>query len=219
MLATAYDPGEGAYDPETPSGYASTLAKSITDPSTIRAHTLSYFGKAPSVETIRRMIDGHRAKRARHFTTRTDASMHYNEDNDSGHWAVRVTDKKRERDYLDIPPPPPKNPFLQRWRIAGAVAESVGEAFGVEPVQIMGKFRTRKHTHPRSVVYKLLIDWGLGYAEIGRRMGDRDHSTIVHGVNNTFPVAMRDEKARAIYAKHTALIAEAIEAMKAQEDA
>ena len=215
-LSTAYDIGDGNFDTDSPSTYASRLAKSITDPSTIYAHTMNYYGRAPSVNTIRGMIKGHQGK-GQIRQDRGGKPAKYNEDYDDGHWAVRVTDKKRQRDYLHIPPPPPTNPFLKRWQLARSISESVGEAFGVPSAHIMGKQRTRKVTHPRSIVYKLLLEWGLAYAEIGRRMGDRDHSTIIHGATNTFHVAMRDEKAKAIYERHKALMAEAIEAMKEQE--
>ncbi len=58
---------------------------------------------------------------------------------------------------------------------------STSRAFGVPVADIRFGGRAFEHSHPRQAAM-LLARWeGYGFARIGRKLGNRDHSTVVHG--------------------------------------
>lgn len=122
---------------------------------------------------------------------------------------------RRVRDFIFIdlpeptPEPLPENPFLERHRLSHAVADTVADAFGLTGHALRSKVRSRTHVYPRAIAMKLLREWGLPYPEIGRRFGNRDHSTVIHACEQTFPVVMRDRGAKAIYQHHRHMMAKA----------
>ena len=61
------------------------------------------------------------------------------------------------------------------------IVEEVCRAFGVSLSEVRGKRRTRAIALPRQVAMFLLRDLTtLSLQEIGKRLGDRDHSTVLH---------------------------------------
>jgi hypothetical protein len=63
------------------------------------------------------------------------------------------------------------------------IQRAVSRHYGVSRSQLVGKLRTRVIVQPRQVAMylcKLLIPRSL--SEIGRRFGDRDHTTVLHAV-------------------------------------
>lgn len=62
-------------------------------------------------------------------------------------------------------------------RIAQAAA-----VFGVEPAEITGVERAHKIARARHVAAWLLRQDGMSYPQIGRALGYRDHTTIMHSV-------------------------------------
>lgn len=128
--------------------------------------------------------------------------------------AKRVTSKRtwRDRDYILIGAPSakrlPDNPFKQKYRVSAAVIDSVADAYGIPPEMLKGQGRSRDLTYPRSIVCRLLRDYGLSYPEIGNRLGGRDHSTVIHAVGTTFRKAIAsDVAAKSIYQHHRHLMA------------
>ena len=141
-------------------------------------------------------------------------------------WEKRTTYRNRKirrvRDFILIDLPSPKeplseNPFKEVHRLSFAVADTVADAFGLTGEQLRGHCRERRLVYPRAIVSRLLSDWGLPYAEIGRRLGGRDHSTVIHAVKNTFPNAMRDRGSKAVYQHLRHLMAKAIVDIEASE--
>lgn len=119
-----------------------------------------------------------------------------------------------DRDYIFVGSPTskqlPPNPFIERHRIAAAVIDSVADAYGLTAGLITGPARARDIVYPRSIICRLLRDWGMTYPVIGRRLGNRDHSTIIHSVEVTFPRAIRsDIAAKGIYENHRHMMAKA----------
>lgn len=54
------------------------------------------------------------------------------------------------------------------------------ELFGLERSDITGPRRFARLTHPRFLACRAMHLVGMNYTEIGRRMGGRDHGSIMH---------------------------------------
>ncbi len=64
------------------------------------------------------------------------------------------------------------------------IIDIVSEHFGITPQEIISSNKSRKITFPRQICMYLcrkLTDFSL--ADIGKSIGDRDHTTILHGVD------------------------------------
>src|SRR5208337_480436 len=63
-----------------------------------------------------------------------------------------------------------------------SIIETVAEAYGVSEIDIISMRRTIYEVVPRQVAMYLSKELTLnGYSDIGRRFGDRDHTTALHG--------------------------------------
>jgi chromosomal replication initiator protein len=75
------------------------------------------------------------------------------------------------------------------------ILREVAKEFDVPVNELRGKSRERHIARPRQFAYLRLRDeTDLSYPAIGRVMGDRDHSTIQHGIR-----AMRERIKRGEY--------------------
>ena len=122
-----------------------------------------------------------------------------------------IPEKEPEvKDYLFTPPEPDEsgNPFFERWRIADAVIESVAKDFGLTLMAIKGEARDARYVGPRAIIVCLLMQWGLSSTEVGRRLGGRDHSTVLNA-RRRFSVYTRKKPIAASYAKHYKMLLEA----------
>lgn len=64
------------------------------------------------------------------------------------------------------------------------IQAAVARHFGVHFSSMTSESRERFYARPRQVAMYLVRDLtGLSLAQIGRRFGGRDHSTIIHGIN------------------------------------
>jgi chromosomal replication initiator protein len=62
------------------------------------------------------------------------------------------------------------------------IVEAVANHFGVEVSAFEGKSRCRAISRPRQVaMYLLREETGASLPQIGAMLGDRDHTTILHG--------------------------------------
>ncbi len=52
----------------------------------------------------------------------------------------------------------------------------------IEPAEIRGPARERNITHVRFAIMSVARSRGLSTPQIGRALGDRDHTTILHGL-------------------------------------
>ncbi|MFY0735641.1 helix-turn-helix domain-containing protein [Aurantimonas sp. NFXS3] len=85
-----------------------------------------------------------------------------------------VYERQIERPFL---PPAPYRPALRR------ILERVAKAYEVKPKEILGPSRDRKIALPRHAFFywaRRLTSKSL--PQIGRFCGDRDHTTVLHGV-------------------------------------
>ncbi|WPZ05506.1 helix-turn-helix domain-containing protein [Pelagerythrobacter marinus] len=79
------------------------------------------------------------------------------------------------------PPPPPLPPIVFRpLGVARDLLDSVAEDFGVSHGEIIGNGRSAKLVEARAVVITILRARGWSYPQIGKVLGDRDHSTVIH---------------------------------------
>lgn len=64
------------------------------------------------------------------------------------------------------------------------IQSAVAEAFGVTVDQLRGPSRDRRRAWPRQAAFLICRESGAHtYAAIGRRFGDRDHATVLYGVD------------------------------------
>lgn len=72
------------------------------------------------------------------------------------------------------------------------IKKVVADEFGVSIKDMLGYCRLRRLVVPRQIAYAMLrAHTRLSLPGIGRVMGDRDHTTIAHGLNR-FPVHCDD---------------------------
>lgn len=67
---------------------------------------------------------------------------------------------------------------------------------GLSAADITGKARFRHIIRARAIVAKVLRDNGLSYPQIGRRLGNRDHSTVINAIQ-LFDDYVKEEPAMA----------------------
>ncbi len=74
----------------------------------------------------------------------------------------------------------------QRRVTPNTIIRETSKYYGITVKDIKGQRRLKNLVMPRQVCMYLLRDMGgLGFQSIGELLGNRDHSTVVHGVNKT----------------------------------
>lgn len=77
------------------------------------------------------------------------------------------------------------------------VLQAVCSHFRVSLAELVGPGRRREVVVPRQVAMYLLRDeLGLSLVEIGQRLGGRDHTTVLHGVEKIEQQLTQDEQLR-----------------------
>ena len=84
------------------------------------------------------------------------------------------------------PPPPPKPvelaPPIKRHPMV-VIQRAVAAAYGIEFAELLAPRRSRQFVRPRQIAMYLsskLLPVSL--PQIGRRFGDRDHTTVLHAI-------------------------------------
>ncbi|WP_407641333.1 helix-turn-helix domain-containing protein [Alteripontixanthobacter maritimus] len=62
--------------------------------------------------------------------------------------------------------------------------DAVAKTFGLTSADIDGPCRRASHTHPRSVITRILRERHWSFPQIGRMIGGRDHSTVFNSYHN-----------------------------------
>ena len=75
-----------------------------------------------------------------------------------------------------------KNSSRPRKTLAvGDVVDKVARFFDIEPASIYEKTRRKEVVKPRQIImYILREDFQVSYPAIGKKMGGRDHTTVIH---------------------------------------
>lgn len=97
------------------------------------------------------------------------------------------------KNSIEVAPEPP--PVIVRDVIAlipranaarhKVVIAAVGRATKLKPTEITGKSRHRRYVTARHTAAWILVKiCGISYVRTGRWLGNRDHSSMIHGVRN-----------------------------------
>jgi hypothetical protein len=101
--------------------------------------------------------------------------------------AVAVQMPRRERKPF-VPAGPPKMPVTFQYghlppkRKLDVLAKQVAERHHLTVDQLRGQDRTNRVVHPRQEFMWLANKAGYSTTTVGRYLGDRDHTTVIHGV-------------------------------------
>lgn len=194
----------------------------LKTPDRVRAGIRNTYGYSVPIDRVQRVLNviqaegSHRAKVPEPLDSDAwDFDVRY-----SANSRVQLVDRIRtpERPMLrqreplpaKVPPQTPnpyQGPFMFRHLVASVAAD-----FGIEPERVLGKGRIRKLILARVVVTKLCIEQGMSCANIGRKMGDRDHSTILNQRDVFDAYAAMYSAVLQSYQRHVALRDEARDA-------
>jgi chromosomal replication initiator protein len=179
--------------------YARRLARYISDASTVRVRTLETYGRAPTVEQIRTWRGAWVAEKE----WRREARM-YDEAAEEAELSSAIS---RQLTAGEAAPPEPANdvdvasPPVQRIFPAEGraplltytdVLSECARFTGVSVEDMIGTTRKYPIVRARQFTATVLRARGNSYPCIGRFMGNRDHSTMIHAVDTFFDVGLRD---------------------------
>lgn len=175
-----------------PEAYAARLARYIREPSTIRARTINEYGRAPSIERIQELVANARAKSAAiRMAALRDVP---DEGEDAQLWATpglsRLAKERREASIraaaqlalarLDQAEGAGDVPRREMASLRDIITMAA-HAFGLTHADIVGRSRKPEIVAIRHMVAWILIKRGrLSSGQVGRALGGRDHSSILH---------------------------------------
>lgn len=173
----------------SPHAYARQIAY-ISCPTTIRQRVLEEFTRAPSIETIRRYQADRKRKDAlteyRGFCrdSERDDALHFKP---RGLARVRKVIKPKPCPEPKVPTPPMDWSHRPFPKFGLDLVAAVSADLGLSPDDVAGPTRLKLYVHARAIISKILHDrnstvWS--YPEIGRLLGGRDHTSILHCVKN-----------------------------------
>lgn len=85
------------------------------------------------------------------------------------------------------------------YRNPDHVYSVIGRHFGVDKVDLLSERRNVCLVKARHWgMYLMKTQWGMSYPYIGRLFGDRDHTTIIHGVRKVMEELAASEDARRV---------------------
>ncbi len=85
----------------------------------------------------------------------------------------------RERDYIIVTPPPHRGPTV------ALIKAMVAEYYDIPPIDMVSDRRSREVARPRQVAMYLANRLTTqSTPAIGRYLGGRDHTTVMHGIRN-----------------------------------
>ena len=194
-----------------PIAYASHLARYIRSPDTIFARTKTEFGSAPSLRDIDRMIARHRPKPV------------LVQEPDDTRMAVEWRPKPMPGFETFNPPAvvrqeakasPDQRPVFAA-PVGGIetapvtpieIITSIAKAFHLTAEDITGRRRMANIVHVRNLCAYVLHDRGNKYTDVGRKLGGRDHSTIIYAIEQfkirarpiDWEIAARHRRARVV---------------------
>lgn len=88
-------------------------------------------------------------------------------------------------------------PVAKRRINAEEILAVVAQRFGLNVANLRGPKRDRALALPRQVAMHVLrLEAQLPFMEIGKTLGGRDHTTIMHGVEKISTLLSTDEKLR-----------------------
>jgi hypothetical protein len=113
------------------------------------------------------------------------------------------------RDYPDPAPLHSTISRLMRANQAERIKKMVALHFDLTRAEIEGAGHTRRYAHARHIAFFLCVRYaGLSFPHIGRLFGDRDHTTVLHGVRKMTDNIPRDAQLAATVAEFVRQIEE-----------
>lgn len=92
---------------------------------------------------------------------------------------------------------PPEGYYLAPHITVHEIQEAVSEFFGIPLVEMASERKGWEVSHPRQVAMYLARELtAFSYPMIGRRFGDRDHTTVMHAVRQVEARMLDDEDLR-----------------------
>ena len=79
------------------------------------------------------------------------------------------------------------------------VLEAVSGATGIPLERLCGRERCVTVVRPRQAAYRMIREGGFSSTEIGRVVGDRDHSTVLHGIKRAEQLLKTDPEFANLY--------------------
>jgi hypothetical protein len=164
-----------------PAAYAREISRYISCPSTVRIRTLEQFGKAPSLDTILAMRATHIEARALFRRVAEDLG---GRDEDAEEFRPRTANGIVRRlpsapriaaSEPEFIPEPTDSPAT-----VPEIITAIARALGIAPEEMAGRRRHRPIVRARQTCAYVLWSRGNSYPQVGRWLGGRDHSTIIH---------------------------------------
>lgn len=191
----------------------------LKTPDKVRAGIRNTYGVSVPLDRVARILNVIQAEGSHR------ARIAEPKESDAWHFDVRVNPNKRpliikpvakrdrpglrQREPLPkVVPPELSNPFVGPFQFK-VLARSIAEDFDTTATDIIGKARFRRLILPRLVLTKLCIEQGMSCVQIGKKMGGRDHSTILHQRDIFDAYASLYPQVRVSYDRHVALREEA----------
>ena len=198
-----------AVDFQSPTHQADYLARYIKNPSTIRAHCINSWGRAPSDQEIARLLAKHQ-KRVRDIGEPTESD---------GLMPRLGTLPPAKLQVKPFGPPITKEEIraevktveIERMKPVGKVIlAAVAESCEISIDELTGKGRSRCFVVPRFLAARLLFDVKrrdgvrrFSYPQIGAFLGGRDHTTVIHAIRQFDVIFERNEKFADLYRELT----------------
>lgn len=181
------------------------MAGYIRDPEYIRALVQREYGahRAPPLDTIKLMQADHQYLRAKFRDQYGDAP----ENDNLPEWrpVSLVTAPKPEPVLFEAMPKPEQLETVELLP-SRRIIKGTAAAFKMSVADLLGKDRHKRFVVARAVAIRLLREqtWSDGtlrfsYPQIGRMMGGRDHSTVIHAINNFELYCRLHPEAKAAY--------------------
>lgn len=141
-------------------------------------------------ETVDQMLADARARRARLYRPGPDPVRQVQADEPK----PIVVKPDYVRDWLQLAIPESTKPAAHRM-----ILRLVADAFGVTYLDLIGQTRVAKVVLPRQVAFYIMRHHTtMSFPMIGKFVGDRDHTTVLHGVAKVEQRLIHDEQLRQV---------------------
>lgn len=188
--------------PSDARAYAKRLITYISDASTVYARTMNEFGKSPPKEMIRKWRAEYVAEvEGRKAAVAPAPDLEYSDDADAIFAAIAerlVVDGHVKPEPLILGPaiesvvvePAALVPGVMPTRLPPVtiteIVEDCAARIGVSTEDILSRRKSNEIAHARQFAATVLRARGSSYPAVGRILGGRDHSTMMHAVKAFF---------------------------------
>lgn len=77
---------------------------------------------------------------------------------------------------------------------AETISQTIADYFSLEVAELLGKRRNKELVYPRQIaMYLMKFELGYSFPKIGKALGGKDHTTVMHGVNKITRELSRDD--------------------------